>query len=65
MERAATGSRQLDTRIEGAFMNWTVGLTARQIAAVSFIFWFTLLGAVTLAWAFQRQNKHKLRDRRR
>jgi hypothetical protein len=33
------------------------GLTPPQIAAVAFVFLFTLLGAAALAWALVRWNK--------
>jgi hypothetical protein len=37
-------------------MNWTAGLNARQATAVTILVWFTLIGAVALAFVFRRWN---------
>ena len=40
-------------------MKWTAGLTAPQIAAVTGVFWFTLIGAILLAlWFRWRNGRH-------
>jgi hypothetical protein len=38
-------------------MKWTAGLTAPQIAAVTGVFWFTLIGAIVLALWFRWRNQ--------
>jgi cbb3-type cytochrome oxidase subunit 3 len=35
------------------------GLTPAQSAAVIGLFWFTLIGALALAWAFRRWNRRQ------
>ena len=45
-------------------MNWTAGLKSRQITAVTCLFWFTLIGALLLAWAFRCWNARGSLDAR-
>jgi len=40
-------------------MKWTAGLTAQQVAAVTAVFWFTLIGAIGLALWFRWRNRAK------